>query len=263
MGAENSQSAGVVKERKRIFLLGVPIDIIPESEIEEAVRDLLDDGGKHHIVFLTLFDFLKARGRGPYAHTVKQASLVIPTSLHILAGARYLGKSEPVRYMPFSFVIKLLGVLEKHGKSLYLVGLKSQPLHRTAANLRDSFPGLKIVGRYIGYFNGSQEQDVITAIKKASPSLVLGGPGIKERQHWFRTHREELPNSLFLWCGECFDIFAGLRKRISDKSWEKGTYWFSDIPRRPWKLLKVFHYLYYRLLLIIAKISSKRRKHHT
>ncbi|MFO7849921.1 MAG: WecB/TagA/CpsF family glycosyltransferase [Spirochaetia bacterium] len=256
MEADNSRSSEIGKKRERIFLLGVPIDVVPETEIEETIRDLLDDGGKHHIVFLSLFDFLKARGKGPYAHTVKQASLVIPTSLNLLSGARFLGKREPVRYMPFSFVIKLLGVLEKHGKSLYLVGLKSKPLHRAAGNLRDSFPGLKIVGRYIGYFNNSQEQDVVTAIKKASPSLVLGGPGIKERQHWFRKHRDNMPNSLYLWCGECFEIFAGLRNRISDKSWERGTYWFSDVPRRPWKLLKVFYYLYYRLLLLIARIRS-------
>ena len=244
------------RRRKRIRLLGVPVDVIPETEIEDAVRDLTDDGGKHHIVFLGLFDLLRARGKGEFGKTVRQASLVIPTSKNIVAGARFLGKPEPVRYMPFSFVIRLLGVLEKYHQSLYLVGLKAGPLHTAAGNLRDSFPGLRIVGRYIGYFDEEKEQDVVTAIKKASPTLVLAGPGIKERHHWFRIHRDKLSNSLFLWCGDCFDIFAGLKKRITDRSWESGTYWFSDLTKRPWKVFKVFYYLYYQLLLVIARIRK-------
>ncbi len=245
------------RRRERIRLIGVPVDVLPENEIENAVRDLLDDEGKHHIVFLGLFDLLRARGKGEFGKTVRQASLVIPTSKNIVSGARFLGKPVPVRYMPFSFVIRLLGVLEKHGKTLYLVGLKSGPLQTAAANLRDSFPGLRIVGRYIGYFDESKEQDVVTAIKKASPTLVLAGPGVKERHHWFRIHRDKLSNSLFLWCGECFDIFAGRKERIADKSWERGTYWFSDLGRRPWKLLTVFYYFYYKFLLLIAKIRKE------
>jgi len=244
------------RRRERIRILGVPVDVLPEEEIEDAVRDLLDDGGKHHIVFLNLQDLLKARGNGEFGKTVAQASLVIPTSKNIVSGARFLGKSTPVRYMPFSFVIRLLGTLEKYNQSLYLVGQKAKPLQTIDGNLRDSFPGLRIVGRYIGYFDEMKEQDVVTAVKKASPSLVLGGPGLRGRQHWFRYHRDKLSNSLFLWCGECFDIFAGLRKRISDKSWESGSYWLADVGKKPWKLLRVFSYLYYRLLLIIARIRG-------
>ncbi len=234
------------------------MDVVPESKIEETVRNFIDDGGKHHIVFLGLNDFLKARGSGEFGQTVRQASLVIPTSKSILSGARFLGKAVPVRYMPFSFVIKVLGVLEKHQKTLYLVGQKPKPLQTVDGNLRDSFPGLRIVGRYVGYFDEKKEQDVVTAIKKAGPSLVLGGPGLRGRSHWFRYHRDNLSHSIFLWCGECFDIFAGIRQRINDRSWERGSYRLVDVSRKPWKLLGALPYLYYQLLLLFERIRHGR-----
>jgi len=230
--------------------------VLPEKDIEETIGNYLDDQGKHQIVFLTLWDLLRSRGNSDFARTVREAGLVIPTSKSIKKAARFLGLREPVRYMPFAFVIRLLGVLEKHGKSVYLVGLHPEALHIASANLRDSFPGLQIVGRYAGFFSNEREKDVVTAIKKAGPSLVLAGPGVKKGRLWFRKHRKELPPGLALWCGECFEIFSGKRSKPAEKSWNRGTYWLRDIIRRPWTILRVFYYSYFLLLLLIYRIKD-------
>ena len=240
----------------RISIIGVPVDVLPEKDIEETVRNYLDDQGKHQIVFLTLWDLLRARGNSDFARTVREAGLVIPTSKSIQKAARFLKTRVPVRYMPFSFVIRLMGVLEKHGKSVYLVGLRPEALHIASGNLRDSFPGLQIVGRYAGYFTDEREEDVVTAIKKAGPSLVLAGPGVKKGRLWFRKHRKEMPVGLSLWCGECFEIFSGKRDKPAEKSWNRGTYWVRDLIRRPWTILRVFYYSYFLLLLLFYRIKS-------
>jgi N-acetylglucosaminyldiphosphoundecaprenol N-acetyl-beta-D-mannosaminyltransferase len=243
--------------RQRIYLLGVPVDVLPEDELEEAVRNLLADGASHQIIFITLMDLLRARGKSEFAKTVKESSLVIPLSKGILRGARFLRRPVPVRYMPFSFVIKLMGVLEKHHKSLYLVGSQPQRLSVSSANIRDSFPGLRIVGRYAGFFPPEREKDIVLAIRKASPSLLLVGPGVKGKNRWIRRHKDEFQAGLALWCGECFDIFCGKKKRITYKSWERGTYRFGEFLRHPWRVLRLFSYLYYLLLLLFARIRGR------
>jgi len=244
-------------QRTRIYLLNVPVDVLPEDEIEAKIRYLLDDSANHQIVLLTLRDLLRARGKSEFAKTVREASLVIPISKSILRGARFLGRSVPVRYMPFSFVIKLLGVLEKYGKSLYLVGSTPENLHVSASNIRDSFPGLRIVGRYAGFFSPQREEDIVLAIRKASPSLLLVGPGVKGRSRWIHARKQELRAKLALWCGECFDIFCGRKKRVTYKSWERGTYRLGQLVRHPWRVLMVFPYAYFILLLLIAKLRKQ------
>lgn len=241
----------------RINLLGVPVDVLPEREIEDTLRNLLDNKGKHQIIFLSLWDLLRARGNSEFAQAVRDAGLVIPTAKSILSGARFLGKKNPHRYMPFSFVIRVLGVLEKHAGSIYLVGLRPRDLQRAAGNLRDSFPGLQILGRYAGYFSRNVENDVVLAIRKSAPSLILTGPGVKKGRLWFLRHRDELPGGLSLWCGECFEIFSGRKNKPAEKSWNRGTYWLGGVFRRPWTLLRIFYYPYFLLLLLFYKITKK------
>ncbi len=246
----------IIGVRKRIFLLNVPVDIVSEDLLEDVISDLLLDKGKHQIVFLTLRGLLKARGNSEYADTVRKASLVIPTSKRILKGAKFLGKTEPVRFMPFDFAIKLLGILEKHHHSLYLAGSKPAELQITTNNLRDSFPGLGIVGRYAGFFKKEAEDNMILAIKKASPSLILVGNGIPGRSNWFSKNMDNLNPGLFLWCGNCFDIFSGKKKKISKKSWESGAFTFWEGVRKPWKVFMIFPHIYYLLLLMIYRIRK-------
>lgn len=246
----------IVGGRKRIFLLKVPVDIVPEDSLEDVISDLLLDKGRHQIVFLTLRGLLKARGNSEYADTVRKASLVIPISKRILRGAKFLGRTEPVRYMPFDFVIKLLGILEKHHHSLYLAGSKPAELQITTNNLRDSFPGLGIVGRYAGYFKKEAEENMILAIKKASPSLILVGNGVPGRSNWFPRNMNNLNPGLFLWCSSCLDIFSGKKLKISKKSWESGSFSIWESLRKPWKIVMIFPHMYYLLLLLIHRIRK-------
>ena len=125
--------------RKRIFVLNVPVDVVPEESLKDVISDLLLDKGRHQIIFLSLRGLLKARGNSQFADTVRKASLVIPVSKRIVRGAKFLDKHIPVRYMPFDFSIKLLGILEKQNHSLYLAGSKHAELQITTNNLRDSF----------------------------------------------------------------------------------------------------------------------------
>ena len=52
---------------------------------------------------------------------------------------------------------------------------------KTEKNVRDTFPGLKIVGRYVGYYPKQDEDDIVQAIFKSQPSLVLVSDGIKDK----------------------------------------------------------------------------------
>lgn len=242
--------------RKRIVILNVPVDVVPEESLEDVVRDLLLDKGRHQIIFLSLRGLLKARGNSQFAETVRKASLVIPISKRIIRGAKFLGKHIPARYMPFDFSIKLLGILEKQSHSLYLAGSKPAELQITSTNLRDSFPGLSIVGRYAGFYKRELEKDMVLAIKKASPSLLLVGNGVPGRSNWLSKNTKNFNPGIYLWCGNCFDIFSGKKKKISKKSWESGSFAFWEFIRKPWKIIMIFPHMYYLLLLLIYRIRK-------
>lgn len=242
--------------RKRIFILNVPVDVVPEESLKDVISDLLIDKGHHQIIFLSLRGLLKARGNSQFADTVRKASLVIPVSKRIIIGAKFLGKHIPVRYMPFDFSIKLLGILENQSHSLYLAGSKPAELQITSTNLRDSFPGLRIVGRYAGFYKKEVEEDMVLAIKKASPSLLLVGNGVPGKNNWLSNNTKNFNPGIYLWCGSCFDIFSGKKKKMSKKSWETGSFALLELVKKPWKIIMIFPHIYYLLLLLVHRIRK-------
>ena len=87
---------------KRIQLLNVPIDILAPEKLEETLLGLLERPGTKQIVFLNLWDFLKARRNTKFRECLTNAELVLPISKSLLKGAAFLELETPVRYNPFS-----------------------------------------------------------------------------------------------------------------------------------------------------------------
>ena len=167
----------------RVSVLGVPVDILPPEAIEDLVARFAD-GKNHQIVLLSLWDLMRARRSGEFRTMIAGASLVLPISLSIVKGARFLHRAEPVRYMPFDFVVKLLAALEQRGKSVYLLGSSTTSIQKAEGNIKSTFPGLRVVGRFAGRYPKQMEISIVEAVKKATPSLLLVGTGVPGREKW-------------------------------------------------------------------------------
>jgi N-acetylglucosaminyldiphosphoundecaprenol N-acetyl-beta-D-mannosaminyltransferase len=247
-----------MNEQNRIRIFGVPIDDLPEEDFGETIRRMANDSGKHQVIFINLRGLMRARGKSEYAEMVRSASLVIPTSKSILAGARFLKLKVPHRHDPFTFVIKMLGSVEQIGGTLYLVGSRAEALQKAFGNVRDSFPGLRLVGRYAGYFSPEVEKDVILAIRKAGPTVLLGGDGLKAGDLWLKRHENSFGFGISLYCDHCFHVFSGRKHRISNKSWERNSWWIPGLISRPWRWFAFLRYMLYGMLLVVERVRNRK-----
>ncbi|MFP4363606.1 MAG: WecB/TagA/CpsF family glycosyltransferase [Spirochaetia bacterium] len=241
---------------ERIRFLQVPIDIVNPDDMETIIQDLSEDQGKHQIILLNLWDVLRTRWDKNFKAAVNDASLVLPVSKGIQQGIHFLYKKQAHRYNPFDFVIRLLGILEKHKKSLYILGNHPAVMQKIEKNLKDSFPGINLVGRYAGYFTQHMEDNVTIAIKKASPSLLLVGSGLKGHDKWIHKQKPKFNTGLYLWCADFYRVTAGKERRIPQKSFERGTYSLGTLLRKPWRVFRAFVYFYYLFLLLIYKVRK-------
>ncbi|MDR2143833.1 MAG: WecB/TagA/CpsF family glycosyltransferase [Treponema sp.] len=239
---------------ERISLLKVPLDIVAPEQLEDLVYEFLKDKKDHDVVLCSLWDLLKARRNGEYRSFIQRTSLVVPISKSIVSGARFLLRKKLYRYMPFDFVISLLSILEKREYSVYLLGGKMRILKRAEKNIRQTFPRLRIVGRFVGSFKHQEEQTILEAIRKAAPSLLLVGKGVKGGERWIARNGASLGGGLRLWCSDLFDIFAERRRRPSRAVFERGFEWIGFCFRKPWRFFRIVPYIYYKLLLCIYRL---------
>lgn len=244
-------SAGQVK---RIKVLDVPVDCVSPEDTGKLVAELLDNGQHNQVVLLTLRGLLRARRDPELMRCLRDAALVLPVSLPVVQGARFLGTGAPGLFNPFEHVIRTLTAIEKAKGSVYLLGARKEVLEVAEKNLLGSFHGIRVVGRFYGFYPRHVEGDIVTAIKKSSPSLVLVGAGVPGKDKWIQKYRKGLNPGISLWAGNCLEVFAGREKRVSKKLHAAGLGVLSGIGRRPWRLAAVFPYLYFLILLLGYRI---------
>lgn len=243
---------------KRIEVLGVPLDILPEESLMSVLEQKMGDGGSHQIMFLKFADFMKARKKGEFREAVMNASLVLPLSRRLMRAASFLKEDKPVMYKPFDLIIRIFGLVERKGKSAYLLGSSKKKMQISHRNLKDSFPGLNFVGRYHGYYDKSIEKDILLAIRKASPSFLLAGKGLKGKNLWLYRNRKDFNPSLMLWDKHCYEIFAGKRRKPSYSGFNQFMTGFFKALIMPWRILLIFRFFYYLILLLAGRVRKNK-----
>ena len=251
MGVEQSE----IKER--VDFLKVPVDIVSPENLSEVVYDLLTEKKELNIVLLSLWDLLRARRNGDYRYYVTRASLVIPISKSLISGIKFITGKKAHRYMPFDFIVSMLTILENREFSCYLLGGRTKVLLKTEKNIKQTFPRLRIVGRFTGNFRRQDEATIIKAIKKASPSLLLVGKGVRGKERWIAKNNINLGPGMRLWCSDIFDVFAEKKKHPSRSSFDKGLEWVSYCFQNPFKFFRIFPYIGYKFLLLFYKLFRK------
>jgi N-acetylglucosaminyldiphosphoundecaprenol N-acetyl-beta-D-mannosaminyltransferase len=239
---------------KRIKVLNIPVDMVDPEMSVKAVEELLESGQQHQIVFLNLSGLLRARRDPEFARCIREAAIVLPVSLAIVNGARFLDAGRLSLYNSFEFIIRLLSLLERSKGTVYLLGSEKRTLETAEENLLGSFHGIRVVGRFYGYFSKEIEGNIITAIKKSSPNLILVGKGVAGKDKWIFRHKKDFNPGISLWVGNCFEVFSGREKQTSRRLHAAGLGGLSGIWRRPWRLLRVFSYLRYFMLLLIYRV---------
>lgn len=242
-------------------ILNVPVDSFDLDSMARIYEDRLSaavsaqEAGQ--IVFLRLWDLMRARRDREYHSLLSRAALVVPVSTGIVRAGRFLKRRSLRRHMPFEVLVRLLAAAEEKRESVYLLGGDKRSLHAAEQALRQTFPGARFVGRYTGWFPAEMEGDIVTAIKKAKPSVLVVGRGVRGGPKWISRHRSALAPGLAVYAPDGFDVFAGRRRRTSRESFARGTEYLPDFWRRPWRLLRLFVYLWFLILLVFHRLRRR------
>jgi len=242
----------------RISLFQIPIDIIKPEDLDEVLAGLLMEKSYHQIVFLRIHDFMKAMRSPMHRDCLQKAALVIPVSKSFTSAAKKLRIPVPIRYAPFDFVVKLMNVLEAKHCSYYMLGDNAHALATTESNLRQTFPRAQPLGRYTGWFGKNMETNIVKAIAKASPNLLLTGPGIKGNNLWIHRRAAYFPRGVQIWCKECFDYFALRHKRPNKVSFRKGREYFHELMLHPQKIFHFPYYIMFKITLLFLRLIRRK-----
>lgn len=110
-------------------------------------------------------------------------------------------------FVPLQAVVRILTRAEEDGAALFLVDTDQHALRSLEANARDTFPGMRIVGR--AALHGPMAPSVTTAIRKSEPRVVLVGRGTGAVLRWALENRDEMGAALVVIAPDAVGLMVG------------------------------------------------------
>jgi N-acetylglucosaminyldiphosphoundecaprenol N-acetyl-beta-D-mannosaminyltransferase len=235
----------------------VPVDRVDGGGAVARVRELLESPQHEQVILLSMESFARARRDPEYSRAVRQAALVVSVTRRLEHAARMLRHPEVRSVVPFDLIIRILDAAESAGSSVYLLGGRKEQLERAEKNLRASFPKLRLVGRHAGFYAPRVEQDIITAIRKSAPRVLLVGSGVPGGELWPLRRRRQLTPGISVWVADCFEVFAGARRPVPRGVYEAGLESYSGWITHPWRLLRVFRDLWFWVAVLVHRFRRR------
>jgi N-acetylglucosaminyldiphosphoundecaprenol N-acetyl-beta-D-mannosaminyltransferase len=170
------------------------------------------------------------------------SSTNVPDGQPLVWAINALGNSLAGRVYGPELMWRACNHAARTGLRFYLYGGRNQgALVQLALNLRQSHPGVKIVGGYSPPHRPLSEEEqaaVIDEINRARPDVVWVGIGVPKQEKWMAQMRPRLEAPLLIGVGAAFDFHAGLVPQAPFWLQEAGLEWAYRLvhePRRLWK----------------------------
>lgn len=228
---------------------GVRLDFPTERQIV-ALASAWDDDTNHQVCFLRGSDFRAAGRLGEYASMIASADLALPSSTTLFkyvtakaAGSRlvsgrasengmirrsftvgerrrkYLASVDNAEesvmpgtaYSPLKTLAFFLSALEQRRGSVFLVGGSLPILQKAEQHMRSTFPELRVVGRAAGDYREDDELDIMKALQKSTPDMIIVGSLVRDAELWIPRHMHHTKSGIFLYSGSIMEILAGKR----------------------------------------------------
>lgn len=217
------------------------LDFPSEKQIA-SLASAWDDAANHQVCFLRSSDFHAAGRLSEYASMVESADLILAASpalsdmaaekagagkaavlkRSILIGDRhkdylsYFGPPEEEEYpfhhyQPLKTLSLFLSALEQRRGSVFLVGGSLPTLQKAEANIRSTFPELRVVGRTVGDYQERDEAAIMRALQKSTPDMVIVGSLVRDNELWIPRHMRYTKSGIFFYESAIMEILAGKR----------------------------------------------------
>ncbi len=213
------------------------MDRLTLAESVDRCERAIDSGGYLHQVSINAAKVVAARGDAELADVVARAGLVNADGVSIVLAARLLGAPLPERVTGIDLMQRLIGVAERRGDGVFVLGARPDALTTALARLRERHPRLRVAGRD-GYFDAAEEPEVAAEIRNSGARLLLVAMGSPRTERWLGAHGAELGVSVAMGVGGSIDVLAGQARRAPRRVQRLGLEWLYRLAQEPRRLAR-------------------------
>jgi beta-1,4-glucosyltransferase len=245
-----------------IAIAGFPVIRTDGATLARRLFTALDTGAKVALFFANTNFIVQCRSQLP---RMQDESIIIVNdgvgldiAAFLLRGGRFRQNLNGTDFTPYLFKSS------ERPLRVFLLGAK-QPVLQRAANYARQQLGQEVVGVCDGYDDMREPRDLITAINRSAPDVVLVAMGNPIQEEWILAHRQALDAGIVMGVGALFDFWAGSKTRAPALVQALRLEWLYRLCQEPRRLMRRYtvdivlflaHCHRYRLPVPAAKATA-------
>ncbi|NMB24206.1 MAG: WecB/TagA/CpsF family glycosyltransferase [Firmicutes bacterium] len=234
-----------------VDILGISIHRLTRAEVLDIVEQRYRSGVPTWIVTANAELVMGAKEDGQIATVLHKADLRLADGSGIVWAARRLGDHLPARLPGVEIAEELVAWAASAGLTLYLLGSQPGVAEEATTKLQQKYRGLEVVGSRHGYFDTTQETEILAEIRDVKPDILLVALGAPRQEFWLAQHFENLGVSIAVGVGGSLDVWAGRVKRAPAWMGDRGLEWLYRLikePRRAKRMLALPRFVFWVLV---------------
>ena len=182
------------------------------------------------------------------------ADLMLPDGAGVVLASKLLRTPVKQKVAGVDFAAGLLGILERNGQSLYLLGGKTGIGELAAQKMLEAHPQLRIAGIADGYFQ--DEAPVIAKINASGADALFVCLGAPKQERFMVQHQQELHVHLMAGLGGSLDAFAGTVQRAPAWMIRLNLEWLYRLIREPKRFRRMLRLPKYLWAVMLKRIRG-------
>lgn len=182
------------------------------------------------------------------------ADLMLPDGAGVVLASKLLRTPVKQKVAGVDFAAGLLGILERNGQSLYLLGGKPGIGELAAQKMLEAHPQLRIAGIADGYFR--DEAPVIEKINASGADALFVCLGAPKQERFMVQHQQELHVHLMAGLGGSLDAFAGTVQRAPAWMIRLNLEWLYRLIREPKRFRRMLRLPKYLWAVMLKRIRG-------
>jgi N-acetylglucosaminyldiphosphoundecaprenol N-acetyl-beta-D-mannosaminyltransferase len=225
-----------------VEVLGIPLGLTDYESALDWIDETVESGDRAYVCVCNVHAVMAAAEDPELQSALLNSDLNVPDGQPLVWAMNALGHSLRDRVYGPELMARSCARAATSGQRLYLYGGRNQgALVQLALNLRQRYPGVKIVGGYSPPHRPLSDEErvaVIREINGSRPDVVWVGIGVPKQEKWMAAMRPELGAPVLVGVGAAFDFHAGLVPQAPPVLQESGLEWayrLAHEPRRLWR----------------------------
>ena len=223
----------------KLSILGIPVNLVTLAEAVELSLKAIKERKHFRIMTANAEMIMQAQDHSELRSALQNSELVVADGAGVVWASKEFGTPLKERVAGVDLAYLLLEKATAEKIKVFFLGASPHIAEIAASNMRIKFPGLQIAGVQDGFFQESEDNDIIALINQSGAEILFVALGSPKQELWLEKHKEILKPYLRMGVGGTFDVMADQVKRAPKWMQENSLEWLYRAIGQPsrWKRL--------------------------